>query len=881
VFRLTTALGLATALGLSAGLACPLLFPAPLAAQHGLAPGGGPYDPVVPAPRAVLGYEVGERFTPHHLLVRYLERLAAASPRVRLDTVGHTYEGRELLLAIVTSPENHARLDRIRADARRLADPRGASAAELAAAAARLPAIVWLGFTVHGGEASGTEAAIALLYQLAAGQDEETRLVLDSTVLLVDPLQNPDGHERHVHDVARLRGPLGVPVSPGAMIHQGTWPGPRTNHYFFDLNRDWFIQAHPETRGRVRTFLEWWPHVAVDLHEMGSNSTYFFAPPMEPINKNVPPVILRWWDIYAAANAAAFDRHGWSFFRREGYDEFYPGYGVSWPILTGAVGMTFEQASSGGGAIRRSDGTVLTLREAARHHYVAAWATTLETARRRAERVRDYLEFRQGAIAAHARGPMRAVLLEQDGQGRADSLVARLLANGIEVGRLRGAVEVRDAVPYGGGRARPARLPAGSYVVDLAQPQGRLAKALLEPDAELDSAFIREELERRRTGQPDRFYDITAWSLPYLFRVRAWWTRGPVGGAEPVGALAAVASPAIPEAGYGYAFEPGAESSLRLLAALLADSVRVWYAPRPFRAGGARFPRGAFLVRVEPNGPGVHEAVRRHAAAAGARVVALRSAMVDEGTDLGSNSVFPIRPPRVALAGGPGISGNSFGFARYAFEQRFRYPVTPVDISSLAGPVLDDFDVLVVPSASPAALDRALGDAGRQRLGEWVRRGGVLVTLESATGWLASERVGLARIRVRRDTVRADSAGGAPLPASVPGAIVRVVADTLSPLLAGMEAEFPVLVNSDLILEAPRDLRPGEVVVRYAPEPRLRLAGYLWPEVPARLAGSPYLWTERVGRGRVVAFAGDPNFRDLWRGLLPLFANAVFLAGSF
>ncbi len=824
----------------------------------------------------MLGYEVGERFTPHHLLMRYVDRVAAASPRVRVDTVAHTFEGREVVMVAVTSEANQRRLGEIRADAQRLANP----GADAAAVAARTPAVAWMGYTVHGNEASGTEAAIALLYQLAAGRDAETRAVLDSVVVLIDPVQNPDGHERHAQDVLRMRGALGVPTSPSAMIHSGNWPGGRTSHYQFDLNRDWFIHSHPESRGRTRAFLTWWPHVAVDLHEMGSSSTYFFAPPMEPVNKNVPASILRWWDVYAAANAAAFDRQGWSYFRREGYDEFYPGYGVSWPILNGAVGMTYEQASSAGGAVRRSDGTVMTLHDAASHHYTAAWATLLTTARRRTERVRDYVEFRRTAVTEGARSPLRAVAWEPDAQGRADSLARRLMDNGIEVRRLASAASV-SGTEYGAARSGSVRLPAGSWVVDLAQPQGRLARALLEPDARLDSAFIREELESRRNGRPSRFYDVTAWSLPYTFRVRAWGLGSVPGGTAPAD-MAAPAGGVTATAAYGYAWEVGSEASYRLLGALLADSVRVWYAARPFRSAGTEFPHGALLVRVGGNAADVHERVRRHAAAAGVRVAALPSAAVEEGTDLGSNSVFPLRTPRVALAGGSPVNGNSFGFAWYAFDQRLRYPATPVSVSELGGAALDEFDVLVLPSVQAAGLERALGEGGRERIAQWVRGGGVLVALDAASGWLAGERTGLSRFRVRRDSVRADGEPGAPLPAQVPGAIVRAVADTLSPLLAGVNAaELPVLVFSDRVVTAPRDLRPGEAVVRYAPVPELRLAGYLWPEVPARLAGTPYLWTERVGRGRVIGFAGDPNFRDLWRGLLPLFANSVFFGGSF
>jgi hypothetical protein len=633
----------------------------------------------------------------------------------------------------------------------------------------------------------------------------------------------------------------------------------------------------------VAALMRWWPHVAVDLHEMGSNNTYFFPPPMAPVNKIVHPNIVRWWDVFAAANIAAFDANGWSYFRREGYDEFYPGYGSSWPLYSGAVGMTYEQASSRGGAVRRADGTVLTLHEAARHHYAAAWATVSTSARHARERVRDYLSYRQTAVTDAARAPLRAVAFARDEQGRADALARKLAENGIAVQQLREAASLRDAAEYGGTGRRAATLPVGAYVVDLAQPQGRLARALLEPDAPLDSSFIAEELARRRAGESERFYDMTAWALPFAYRVRAWGLSAPPAGLGP-----AASAPSGPTGGepsrarYGYAFAPGGEAELRLLAGLLADSVRVWHAPKTFVAGGVDFPHGAFVVRVAANDSSVHTRVRRHAATAGARVTALASAAVERGTDLGSNSVVPIPTPRVALLGGDPVAGQSFGYAWFAFDQRLHYPSTALDVAAVGGGALADFDVLVVPSAAPTALARALGDGGRERVTSWVRGGGVLITIDAATEWLASEGLGLARLRTRRDTTRADSSAGRPLAAEVPGAIVRAVVDTLSVLTAGIgEATIPVQYFSDRIFTAPANVGPGEVPIRYAAARQLRLAGYLWPEVPARLAESPYLWTERVGRGRVIGFTADPNFRDLWRGLQPLFANAVLLGRTF
>jgi len=857
-----------------------------LRAQHSYTEAGlgtaRTYDARVPTPNAVLGYEIGERFTTHRTMMRYIERIAAASKRVKVDTVTRSFEGREMLLLTITSEANHARLAEIQRDAKRIADPRGAAAGEVDAAMKRLPSIVWLAHSVHGGEASGVEAGLALLYQLAAGTDAETMMALDSTVVLIDPSQNPDGRERFTHDLERSASSQGRAIEPQALNNAGSWPGPRTSHYYFDLNRDWFTQSHPESKGRVKSYLAWWPQVAVDLHEQGSSASFYFAPPREPDNRNNPKHLAKWFDIFAAAHGAAFDEHGWSYFRREGYDSFYPGYGEGWPMLTGSIGMLFESASSAGGAIRRNDGTVRTLRQAAWEHYTAEWMTVRTSARRRTELLRDYAQSRADAISSHARDAMRAVVIQRDEQGRADSLAVKLRENGIDVWRLTADADLKDATPYGSSAmALSTRVKSGAYVVDYAQPQGHLAKALLEPDAELDSAFLKFELELRRTGQRNRFYDVTAWSMPMAWRLQAFSVRTLPAGLTAVTDVPRMAAATVPNAQYGYAFAPGSEASIRLLASLLRDSVRVWHAPNAFTSNGVRFAKGAFLVRVAPNRADIHATMNTRAQQFGARLVGIPSAGVTEGTDLGSNSVVPVMPPHVAILGNTPVGGTPFGFMWFALDQRIGYPSTVVDAAFIAGGDLNRFTVLIIPSTPGAALDRVIGDAGKARLQEWVRSGGVLITAEAATAWAAQDR-GFVRMRVRRDSVRADSTGGAPLPGGLPGVLARATIDTLSPLLAGVsEREIPVFANADRIFTVPKDLAAGEAVIRFAPADRVRLAGYFWPEASSKLGLTPYLWTERVGRGRVIAFAHDPVYRDMFRGLLPIFANAVLLGGTF
>ncbi len=867
-------------------LAASALLPLTARAQHGFTETAGTpartYDPRVPTPRSILGYDNGDRFTPQHAMMRYIERIAATSKRVKVDTVSRTFEGREMLVITVSSEANMARLADIARDARRIADPRGAAAGDVDAAIKRTPAIVWLAHSVHGGEASGAEAGLALLYQLAAGTDVETLMALDSTVVLIDPNENPDGRERFTHDLQRMTSSAGIASDPQALNNAGSWPGPRTSHYYFDLNRDWFAQSHPESKGRVRTFLTWMPQVAVDLHEQGSSASFYFAPPREPDNANNPKHLPKWFDIFAAAHGAAFDTHGWSYFRREGYDSFYPGYGEGWPMLTGSIGMLFESASSAGGAVLRNDGTLRTLRQAAWEHYTAEWATVRTSARRRTELLRDYAQARADAISSHAKEVTRGVVFVRDDQGRADSLAMSLRANGIDVSRLTGDADLANATAYGTTTAAlTTKVRAGAYVVDFAQPQGHLAKALLEPDAALDSAFLKFELELRRTGSRNRFYDVTAWSLPMAWRVQAYAVRSIPAGVTAVTELPRVVAGTMSIAQYGYAFAPGSEASIRLLSSLLRDSIRVWYAPMPFTSGGVKFPHGAYVVRVAMNDSSVHGRVSALALAAGAQVSPIASAGVTEGTDLGSNSVVPVRAPTVALLGGAPVSGTPFGFVWYALDQRLGYPSTVIDAAYLAGGDMRRYTVLIIPSVQGGALDRVLGDAGKARLAEWVRSGGVLITTEAATSWAAQPN-GLLRLRARRDSTRADSAGGAPLPGGLPGVLARATIDTLSPLLSGVNArEIPVFVNGDRQFMVPKDLAAGEAVIRFAPASRVRLAGYYWPEAADKLGLTPYLWTERVGRGRVIAFTQDPVYRDMFRGQLPIFANAVFLGGTF
>ncbi|HEY8551004.1 MAG TPA: M14 metallopeptidase family protein, partial [Vicinamibacterales bacterium] len=486
-----------------------LLFTAAAAPAEPLVP-GAKYDPKIPTLKAVVGHDPGERVTTPEQITAYLKALHAAAPdRSRLIEYARTWEGRPLHLLVIGSAERLASLDAIKADLKRLADPRTLAPGEADALIARLPVVTWLMHAVHGNEISSSDAALAEAYHLLAAQgDAGVDVILRESLVLIDPLQNPDGRARFVFQ--NLQGEAALPdAEPLSAEHDEPWPGGRSNHYLFDMNRDWFAQSQPETRGRTRIFLDYFPQVVVDLHEMGGNSTYYFAPPADPLNPHITGAQQGWFDTFGRANAARFDALGFSYFIREVFDSFYPGYGESWPIFHGSVGMTYEQASARGLRFRRDDDTVLTYRDGILHHFTAA-ITTAETAARNRERLlRDFYEYRRSAVQQGEKGPIREYLLVPGHDpSRTDRLAHLLAAQGFEVKRAEEPIKA-------GGR----ELPAGTWIVPLAQPSGRLIRNLLDPYVEQPEEFVKEQARRREKRLDEQIYDVTAWSLPLAFDV--------------------------------------------------------------------------------------------------------------------------------------------------------------------------------------------------------------------------------------------------------------------------------------------------------------------------------------------------------------------------
>lgn len=878
---------------------------------------GAQYDPAIPAVAKVLGFEPGARHATPEEIVRYFEALAAAAPsRIKLFDYGRTWEGRRLLYAAISSEDNIRRLGEIKAAQQRLADPRKTAEGEAKKLAASAPSVLALMYGVHGNEISSPDAALLTAYHLlAARNDAMIEQIRKNVVVLIDPLQNPDGRARFIHNFVINAG-LEPDEHPSAAERAEPWPGGRSNHYLFDMNRDWFALTQPETLGRVRYLREWLPHVVVDLHEMGSNSTYFFTPGAPPYNPHITAEQKKQMQWFGQNNAKYFDRFGWPYFTREVFDEFYPGYGASWPWFYGGMGMTYENASVRGLLVRRSDDTLYGYPESVKKHFVASIATCETAAQQRTRLIESFWRYQVTAVEEGKSEPVKEYVLARRGDVSAvDKLAGILAEHGIEVRRASADFEA-------GGK----KYPAGSYLVSAAQPRKRLIRVLLEKSVPMEDTFVKEQERRRKKGLPDEIYDVTGWSLPLLYNVECDGLAAPAAVAS-----TPVTAPWRPKGSIGgraevaYLVPWGTQAAGRFLTAALRGGLRVLTANKPFSQSGRKYPSGTLIVLVKQNGADVHDKVARIAASSGAEVIAANSSWVDDGIDFGSNHVSVVRRPRVAMVWDSPTSSLAAGATRFVLERQYGYPVTVIRASSLASADLSRFQVLILPDAGGfgGGYGTALNNAA-QRIQQWVRDGGVVVGIGGALQWLSSPQVNLLALQQEqlaregaaapggrpaeatkpaqepqapgagRPAAPAAAAGPVPgkllakdedfqkavepetrLPDAVAGVIVKARVDPETWVTAGLPETVNVLVNGRTIYAPIKKDRGVNAIVYEAPD-KLLQSGYLWAENGKQLAYKPFVVVSGQGRGAVVGFTADPNFRAFHDGLNVVFLNAVF-----
>jgi hypothetical protein len=717
-------------------------------------------DPAVPAPDAILGVPVGSRTAHHAEILAAFRAMAAASPRVRIEPYGRTHEGRELLVAVISSPANLARLDAIRADLGKLADPRGVPAAETERIVKESPAVAWLGYSIHGDETSGADASLVIGHLLAAGQGQELEDLLASVVVVIDPCLNPDGRERIVGLVEQSAGR--TPNLDWASMQRGRWPFGRGNHYLFDMNRDWMTGTQPETQGRWAVARSFHPQLFVDAHEMGSLDTFLFYPQARPVNPNLPPKLLAWQRAYAEDAARAFDAQGWSYYSREWADAWAPFYSDAWGSLAGGTGILYEQASTAGFALRRNAGEVLTYREAVHHQAVASLSNLRTLATRRADALRDTLENARAAVDPGAPGNERAlVVVPGRNADREQELLRILTGQGIEVFRTTGELRARDAQGVLGASEAEHAFLAGAWLVPACQPLRAMVHAYLDFDTRMPLEDLRREREELELKGRSRVYDVTAWSLPLALDLDAWWCtpadapRERLAPAAPAEVELVGPAPAV-----GWLVSAADDAALAFVARALESGLAVNASDEALSiaAGGRRvaLPAWSFLVRRAENGgdaAAIEARVLAAARAAGLRTV-VRSASglaPDDSPDLGGQHFDLLARPRVALVGNSPIAEDSYGHLWHELDAVLGVPCTLLDAQSLGQYDLRRYNVLVLPPHR-GGLDAFLA-AQKDALQAWVRAGGVLVACGNSAASLSAKRVGLSQVALREDSL--------------------------------------------------------------------------------------------------------------------------------
>ncbi len=857
-------------------------------------------DPAIPSPADVLGFEIGERFTRHGQLEDWCEALAEASPRVRLVPYGRSWQGRDLMVMVITAPEHQDRLDEIMAASRGLARPGELSDSALDAIVEDTPAITWMSFSVHGNEASCTEAAILVSHRLAAGRTPEIERILEDSVVVIDPVLNPDGRARYVSFFQQHVGMEADPF-PLAAEHREPWPSGRSNHYMFDLNRDWVWGTQAESAARIPIYRRFMPQLHLDVHEQGIHSPYFLGAGDTPYHAEVRGEERSWFEVFGRAMGADFDAARLEYATRERFDYLYPGYGKVLPVHHGAVGLLFEQAGHGraGRAITIDDdhggGYVLTLRDRAEHHAIATLSAAHANAVLREAQLRRFADYFETAMTPADGAPTAWVIRPQDDPRPRAELAELLALHGIELHRLTEAARVGAGdletfhPPFTAGEDA-VDLPAGTWVVPSGQPMGRLARVLLERDP---------AVEDRDT------YDITAWSVPPMFGLDAMAYFGPVDAlaVEPVDPAAAAVVPVAPTRGEddadavallvpsdhrGFVHVLAEATRQRVWARLLGDDVLL--------EGGTVMPRGSLALHVARTRFDDAAAVSEMAIEAGVPAVAVSGSIPASGPTLGNNANRRfIAPRRVVVASHSPVSSLSVGHLRHMLEHRGDVPHSIVRAEDLRRLDLSEVDVVVVPSVW--SLDAALGSGGVDAMRDWVRGGGTVVAFGRGAGWAARTFLDGAEADVAGAPEDSDDLADVPggdlheltfaerqrrgVERRVPGAILSATVDTTHPLAAGVPERLAFHVFGD----DPMPVRSSTyVVARFAELDDAggpRVGGVAGPRALRRLAGAPAVTHDRVGGGIVIRFASDPTNRGINRAGMDLLARTILLGPSF
>ncbi|MCW3092704.1 MAG: zinc carboxypeptidase [Ferruginibacter sp.] len=811
----------------------------------------------IKSPDEFLGYQLGEKFTPHHKIVSYFQQAAAAKPQMmKLQQYGETSEGRPLLLALIASEENLPKLEEIRKNNLRLTGMLNDKPGDITA-----PAIVWLSYNVHGNETSSSEVAMKTLFELLNPANAQTKEYLKNIIVIIDPCINPDGRDRYVNWFMQMEGKDANPDRNGRE-HSEPWPGGRYNHYNFDLNRDWAWQTQVETQQRMIQYNRWMPQVHSDYHEQSFNSPYYFAPAAEPYHEVITPWQRNFQVVVGKNNAKYFDEKGWLYFTKEVFDLFYPSYGDTYPLYNGSIGMTFEQGGGGraGSAVVIANGDTLTLKDRIAHHFTTSMSTLEIASKNTAGLVKEFKRFFEDS-KNNGVGEYKSFVIKDDGTNKMNAFKHLLEMNGITYGTA-GSASLKGFNYFTG--KEESFTTANSLVVSTYQPKGVLAKVLFEPRSKLiDSAT----------------YDITAWALPYVYGLQAYAVKEKV---AVTNYISKAVDHSIPATSYGYLVRYASFEDAKFLAAIVKAGIRVRYAEKDFSFNGAVFKRGAMIILKKGN-EGKMEAFAKAAEQFDVSIAPISSGFVEAGADFGSDKVHYITQPRVAMLTGKGVDASAAGEVWFLFDQQLNYPITLINAEETGTVDWKNIDVLILPNGKYKFLTDKDGD---KDLKTWVRQGGKLIAMENAVAQMAA---GDWNIKVKKneeekkedkplaysEIKKFEESEHRGIMSNIAGAIYKIELDNSHPLALGFPNYFYNLKQDANMYEYLKDGWNVGIIKKDS-----YTAGFVGTNLKEKIKEGLSIGVQDYGRGSVVYLADNPIFRCFWENGKMLFANAVFLVGQ-
>ncbi|NNE31942.1 MAG: zinc carboxypeptidase [Winogradskyella sp.] len=798
------------------------------------------YDANIPTPKSVIGHEVGEWHITHDKLVQYMYALAKASDRITIEDRGKTFEDRPLILLTITAPKNHDNIDNIQSA------HINATVSDKVDNAER-PIVVYQGFSIHGNEPSGSNASLLAAYYLAAAQGPKIDELLNNTVILFDPSFNPDGLQRFAYWANSNRG-MNLNPDPNDREYSEVWPGGRTNHYWFDMNRDWLPVQLPESRARINTFHNWMPNILTDHHEMGTNSSFFFQPgipsrthPLTPkLNQELTKGI-------ATYHAKAFDKIGSLYYSEESFDDFYYGKGSTFPDINGGIGILFEQASSRG-HIQESDNGILTFPFTIKNQFTAA-LSTLEAANGMREEILDYQQnfFNNARNEANKEGNKAIIFGDEKDAAKTYHLAEILNRHHINFHELKADVSI-NGKNYKKGY---------SYLVPKNQKNTRLINAMFE---------------KRTSFQDSLFYDISAWTFPLAFNLDYTETTTANAGVKITdlkhrqGGVSAMSN-------YAYLFGWNEYYSPKLLNAILKKGLRAKVSLKNFEANGKSYDYGTIMVPAKNQDMAsseIYEFLNTITQESYISIDAVSTGL-NHGIDLGSNNFRALEIPKVAILVGDGMTSYDAGEIWHLLDTRYNIIATKLDTKNFGRADLDRYNTIIMVNSYSG-----LNESNTKKLKSWIQSGGTLVAYRNALRWLDSQK--LMKIDFKKSDLTAKNISyeqrsdyrGAQV---IGGAIFETKLDRSHPINFGYKNDnLAMFRNTTLFIEA--DKNSYNNPIQYTKDPLL--SGYISEENLDSLSLSVPLKIGGIGRGNIIAFTDNTNFRAFWYGTNKLLMNAIF-----